>query len=239
MINFKDVKFEEIVGIVDFLYSRETAENEDEKIFATAKKFQAFFKDIDAEKAIALNVLVGDIIKKNEAEKGFKELQLAYPDLQFDEEGKTKNNINYAELPLRSLEILYQFAEELLKKHDWKDPYKHNVNLQIYYAKTLGCLEGVKPSTNYSLDKASYFKWNKEPVISKEDLKNAENMCEWLCGKNSQAIKKFFAYISGKKYDNCKTFVNHFLTRLELAYNDKDHYYESTNEFIENLKKIS
>jgi len=82
-----------------------------------------------------------------------------------------------------------------------------------------------------------YYKQQKAFPLDLKEMKKAGELINELLGKNNNVMGKFLDYIYDKNYLDCHFFVDHFLNRLNVLYQDKKVELPADKEFLDNLKK--
>lgn len=223
----KDLPASELWKLIDHLKTLLSKDEKKSELYSIEKRLTSFFPNMSMKEELEFDRLVED---HNDSE--YADFVAKYPDQVVDLSGTSKSKEpEMWEAEMMVVNGNYQLAENTMKTGKAKSKEK-----QILRAFTLQPLNAVK-SINYSLTL---------PLLQKEypdnfffsGMDNYVKECKKLFG-NTILIDKLLEYCQNiEYYEHFRYFLGNVLARLDCAFNDKDHKYKETDEFLQNVEKL-
>lgn len=231
-VELKEVNYEQFIDLLDTI--NET--NED-----IIKILYLLIPNMSSLNMIELNNIIESYKnKKEDTEVLFNNFKNNNPDLllSFNMDPDDVVEKKYWEISLKSVEEIYNNAFNILKRNNFIDKSKFQINSQVYNAKNLSCLKNIKNPSSYAMRRQLYFKkYIETDNFNRKILKEIEDYLLKVIG-NVKSLAAFMEYISNKKDNYISVFMDHFLIRMNSLVHDEKLENPLNKEFLENLKEI-
>jgi len=239
MAYLKDLNFEDLIELLDYLEDISGKEIKEEKLSFVEAKIGNFFPSLSAVQEMEFSSIIGDrSIELFELFKG------KYPNLEIDTTGRsTPKEKEYWEIREKALNELYLFALENLEKNSFLDKSTNKMNMQVYNAKNIVFLKDMNGGRTdlYAFYRKLFLdKFKGHRIINQRNFSNAEVVLGELFSKDE--VQLFFLntviYCKDKDENEISLFLEHLFERLEILLLDKKLSSDSNKAFLEGINDI-
>lgn len=234
MKQMKDLTYSDFIDLITYLASLSKEETDEETLLFVQDRLSGFFPKLDAVQEMELFHIC-----KTKDQVAFEHFKAQYSDIQIDETGQSIPEPKvYWKLREESLNNIFMFALEDLKKNNFIDKTEGKINTQVFNAKKLSALK------NMDKLKDSVYIYKRKLFIDKHNLSyKMFNKAERDLSKAGVSdVSLFFMnvleFCKDKKPEEFELFLEHLFERIEILCLDKDLVSESSKQLLEDINSI-
>jgi hypothetical protein len=239
----ENLKYSEFKDLLFHLKKLSSAEDDISKQVEVEAKLNYFFPELSALEEMELNHVASAIFREDTtSEDLFNIFKENHPKLKIDTLGLSHPfKKNYWEIELKSLDSVYELAQNYLQKNNYRDETHGKINSQVVNAKDLNNLNNIKlnPSMIYDFDKTLFLKKFNNEYINNQNFNKYEKLV-YKYTKNNIFMHKLIEYITRKdKPVSYGTFINHVFSRLDILDKDVKLTNEENKSYLKKIKELS
>jgi len=237
----KDLNFEDLVELLEYLENISGKETPEERISFVEERIGNFFPNLSALQELEFSFIIN-----NRDRQSFETFRASYPDLEIDTEGRsTPKEKAYWQIREKALESIYTFALEDLQNNSFIDKSKNKINTQVYNAKNLSILKNMEETRSqayiYIYQRKLFLdRWKGHYIINQKRFNEIEKILATVIDGNDvpSFLMKVVLYCKNKNEKDFSVFLEHMFERIEILGLDGSLSSESNKQFLENIKTV-
>jgi hypothetical protein len=238
MKKVEELRFEDLVSLINFLKDLSGTEVEEEQEVFVEENISKFFPYLNAVQEMELFYIC-----RTHDEDAFNIFRSENPEIEIDETGRSiPTERKYWEIKLKALENIYMFAMKDLEENSFVDRSYDKINTQVYNARNLSALKNMdrlRPEMYIYIRKLFLDKHKGDPFINNKTFNLMENNLKEIGIEAPHAfLGNVVEYCDTKRRGEIIFLLEHLFDRIEILKYDTAQEVQENKDFLEGIKTI-